>query len=45
LVEAGMIKGVPLDPDGFPYAFGPDGKSQLDPKSTVTIDLGAPTPK
>ena len=44
-VEAGMIKGVPLDPDGFPYAFGPDGKSQLDPKSTVTIDLGAPTPK
>jgi tetratricopeptide (TPR) repeat protein len=45
LVEAGMIKGVPLDPDGFPYAFGPDGKSQLDSKSTVTIDLGAPTPK
>ena len=45
LVEAGMLKGVPLDPDGFPYAFGPDGKSQLDPKSTVTIDLGAPTPK
>ena len=45
LVEAGMIKGVPVDPDGFPYAFGPDGKSQLDPKSTVTIDPGAATPK
>lgn len=45
LVEAAMIKGVPLDPDGFPYAFGPDGKSQLDAKSTVTIDPGAPTPK
>jgi hypothetical protein len=45
LVEAAMIKGVPLDPDGFPYAFGADGKSQLDPKSTVTIDPGAPTPK
>ena len=45
LVEAGMLKGVPLDPDGFLYAFGPDGKSQLDPKSTVTIDPGAPTPK
>jgi tetratricopeptide (TPR) repeat protein len=45
LVEAGMFKGVPVDPDGFPYAFAPDGKSQLDPKSTVMIDLGAPTPK
>lgn len=45
LVEAAMIKGLPLDPDGFPYAFGPDGKSQLDAKSTVTIDPGAPTPK
>jgi tetratricopeptide (TPR) repeat protein len=45
LVEAAMIKGVPLDPDGFPYVFGVDGKSQLDPKSTVTIDQGAPTPK
>ena len=45
LVEAAMIKGVPLDPDGFPYVFGADGKSQLDPKSTVTIDQGAPTPK
>jgi tetratricopeptide (TPR) repeat protein len=45
LVEAAMIKGIPLDPDGFPYVFGADGKSQLDPKSTVTIDPGAPAPK
>ncbi len=45
LVEAAMIKGIPLDPDGFPYTFGADGKSQLDPKSTVTIDPGAPAPK
>jgi tetratricopeptide (TPR) repeat protein len=45
LVDAGMMKGIPLDPDGFPYVFGADGKSQLDPKSTVTIDPGAPTPK
>jgi tetratricopeptide (TPR) repeat protein len=47
LVDAGMIKGlgIPLDPDGFPYGFGSDGKSQLDPKSTVIIDPGAPTPK
>jgi tetratricopeptide (TPR) repeat protein len=45
LVEAGMIKGVPVDPDGFPYAFGPDGESQVDAKSTVRIDPGAATPK
>jgi tetratricopeptide (TPR) repeat protein len=45
LVEAAMIKGIPLDPDGFPYVFGADGKSQLDLKSTVTIDPGAPAPK
>ena len=45
LVEAAIIKGIPLDPDGFPYVFGANGKSQLDPKSTVTIDPGAPAPK
>jgi len=45
LVDAAMIKGIPLDPDGFPYVFGANGKSQLDPKSTVTIDPGAPAPK
>jgi hypothetical protein len=43
LVDAKMLQGVPVDPDGLPYVFGPDGKSHLDPKSTVTIDLG-PTP-
>ena len=45
LYEAGMVQGIPLDPDGFPYAFGLDGKSQLDPKSTIKIDPGAPLPK
>jgi hypothetical protein len=44
MVEEGMIPGVPIDPDGFAYILGPDGKSRLDPKSTVTIDLG-PTPR
>lgn len=43
LVEAKMLEGVPVDPDGLPYMFGANGKSHLDPKSTVTIDLG-PTP-
>ncbi len=45
LVDAAMLKGVPVDPDGFPYAFGPDGKSQLDSKSTIKIDPGVATPK
>ncbi|MGA8145686.1 MAG: hypothetical protein WB987_17510 [Candidatus Acidiferrales bacterium] len=45
LVGAGMIAGTPVDPDGFPYVIGPDGKSQLNPKSTVTIDPGAPAPR
>ncbi|MGH9747117.1 MAG: tetratricopeptide repeat protein [Candidatus Acidiferrales bacterium] len=45
LQDAGMITGNPVDPDGFPYIFGVDGKSQLDPKSTIVIDPGAPTPR
>ena len=44
LLDAGMITGSPVDPDGFPYVMGPDGKSQLDPKSTVVIDPGATPP-
>jgi hypothetical protein len=43
LLDAGMIAGNPVDPDGFPYVMGTDGKSQLDPRSTVVIDPG-PTP-
>jgi hypothetical protein len=37
LITAGLIAGAPVDPAGFPYVFGPDGKSQLDPKSTVAL--------
>ncbi|MGH9711956.1 MAG: hypothetical protein ACRD5M_01490 [Candidatus Acidiferrales bacterium] len=36
--DAGILKGIPLDPDGLPYEFGPDGKSHLDPRSTVVIE-------
>jgi hypothetical protein len=41
---AGILNGIPLDPDGIPYRIGPDGKSRLDPRSTVVIeqDSGAP---
>jgi hypothetical protein len=36
--EAGFFKGIPLDPDGLPYQLTPDGKSHLDPRSTVVIE-------
>ncbi|HTU33959.1 MAG TPA: hypothetical protein VMF66_09170 [Candidatus Acidoferrum sp.] len=35
LVAAKMIRGVPLDPEGYPYVLGPDGKSRLDPRSPI----------
>ena len=37
LRDAGMIGGIPMDPDGYPYVFGPDGKSRLNPHSTVVV--------
>ncbi len=40
--DAGMLPGIPVDPAGYPYVFGPDGKSRLDPESTVMIE---PLPK
>jgi tetratricopeptide (TPR) repeat protein len=38
LRKAGLLRGVPLDPHNFPYLIGPDGKGQLNPKSTVVLD-------
>ena len=35
--DAGLLSGIPLDPAGFPYVFGSDGKSRLNPQSTVVI--------
>lgn len=37
LRDAGLLHGIPLDPDGYPYTFGPDGKAQLNPRSSVVI--------
>ena len=42
LIEAGLIGGIPVDPAGFPYVLTPDGKSQLNPASSVVI---VPPPK
>lgn len=37
--DAGILPGIPLDPDDLPYVIGADGKTHLDPKSTVKIPL------
>jgi hypothetical protein len=44
LRDAGMIRGIPVDPAGYPYVYGPDGKSSLVPFSPVVIppDVAAP---
>jgi tetratricopeptide (TPR) repeat protein len=35
LVTAGLLPGVPVDPLGFPYLVGRDGRSHLDPASPI----------
>lgn len=42
LVTAGLLAGIPVDPAGFPYVLGADGKSHLNAASTVVI---IPPPK
>ena len=42
LRDAGLLGGVPVDPEGYPYILGPDGKSRLNPNSPVVIP---PPPK
>lgn len=45
--DAGFLPGIPVDPAGYPYVLGHDGKSQLDPQSPVVIPpepRGAPGP-
>ena len=32
-----MIAGIPVDPAGFAYVFGPEGKSRLNPASPIVI--------
>lgn len=38
LVNAGIIPAIPIDPAGFPYVFGSDGKAKLNPASPVVIE-------
>jgi len=44
LHAASMLEGIPVDPLGYAYVFGPDGKAQLDPESTVIIPAEPETP-
>ena len=44
LRDAGLILGNPVDPAGFPYEFGPDGKSALHPQSPIVIPKGLQLP-
>jgi len=38
LVQAGLLKGVPQDPEGYPYVLGEGGKAELNPKSPLLED-------
>jgi hypothetical protein len=37
LQDAGLLRGAPADPAGYPYVFGTNGESSLDPRSPVVI--------
>ena len=42
--DSGLLRGNPVDPDGYPYVLGPDGKSALSPRSDVAIPMQPETP-
>jgi hypothetical protein len=45
VLAARMIGGIPVDPAGFPYVLGPDGKSRLNAASTIEIKELKATPQ
>ncbi len=38
LVQAGLLRGIPLDPDGYPFVLGQDGKAELSVDSPLLED-------
>lgn len=42
LRDKGYLQGIPVDPAGYPYRIGKDGKTTLDPRSTVETELVPP---
>ena len=35
LVDAGMLRGLPVDPEGFPYVIGTTHHAELNPNSPL----------
>jgi len=35
LVQAGLLKGIPLDPEGYPFVLGKEGKAELSAESPL----------
>jgi tetratricopeptide (TPR) repeat protein len=35
LIQAGLLKGIPRDPEGYAYVLGPDGKAELNVDSPL----------
>jgi len=44
LRSAGLLNGIPVDPLGYPYVFGADGRAALNPDSPVVIPQDLNTP-
>jgi len=42
--DAGMLADIPIDPAGFTYAIGSDGKFHLDPASPIVIPVPPKAP-
>jgi hypothetical protein len=40
LLQAGLLPGTPVDPDGHAYVLGEDGSAQLDPQSPLSEKQG-----
>jgi hypothetical protein len=45
LIDAGLLRGLPVDPDGFPYVIGEDGKVELTLESPLLETQVLLTPK
>jgi hypothetical protein len=44
LRKAGYLSVIPGDPEGYPYVFGADGKSSLNPRSPIVIPVPPKVP-
>jgi hypothetical protein len=45
LVDAGVLRSIPIDPSGVPYEIGIDGKAALGPSSTIVVEPPPMTPQ